>query len=872
MRLANLRKTICSLSVVFMLFSSWGQAQILNDFGTIASGTYTDPTIWRQWDGVGWNTVPATFPNGSTQNVFIRGGHTVTLPAPGPYNAGNLNVEAGGKLYTNNPVTNVYISVWGSNIICNGEIGNGAAFDGIAFNIDGPNCTITGNGTFTASRIRKNSTINATTLLVVATDVTLRWDINSNIQFYNNIASGAANFNLTINAGFTLNCEGSPGNPGNFSMDGINGTSAASAGGQISVEGTLIIPGTMFATTNNTSTANTVNLLVKTGGILRVGQINSPASGTGLSRITVQNGGKLELTGLGFPVGTANWSPTNNRYDFAVGSTVEFSAPFAQTVPTPSDFISAGGGTNNQYFHLILSGSGNKTIRTSLQPLIARGNITITGSAVFDQDANDVDIQVGGNWTNYSASAFLESTSLIKSVRFFGNNFPVQDITCPGGEQFQNLVIAKSISASGAKVRMQSPVTVNNQLSLGLAGAAITYGILELNQNALTLNRSDSTAIRLQGPAGYYRYIIAEDPAFGSIVKWNIGTSTGIYGVPFGISSSTDTIPFGIAKFSSDNIGTFSISTYGTPADNLPWPSGPVSVSNLNSVFPANNTPDNRDWTVDRFWYIGGTNYVAGISAGFLYNNRIGSTSELPTNDQNTLNLRAQYWNGSAASWVVPQLGIGSPPLVQPAGVGVIDLPVFNTAYTLTSIASPLPVEWLSFTAEPNGTTVALKWSTATETNCDRYVVERSVDGYNFESIGSVTGSGTSTLVRHYQFTDLSPMPGISYYRLRQVDFDGQSGFSEPLAVTMKGRGKGLLYPVPANTQLTWKPELYGNNPNPVVFRIYSAVGSLVETLQAVPGDQGYSLDISHLASGAYLLRIEEGAEVQSLPFVVARP
>jgi hypothetical protein len=88
----------------------------------------------------------------------------------------------------------------------------------------------------------------------------------------------------------------------------------------------------------------------------------------------------------------------------------------------------------------------------------------------------------------------------------------------------------------------------------------------------------------------------------------------------------------------------------------------------------------------------------------------------------------------------------------------------------------------------------------------------------------------------------------------------------------MKGRGKGLLYPVPANTQLTWKPELYGNNPNPVVFRIYSAVGSLVETLQAVPGDQGYSLDISHLASGAYLLRIEEGAEVQSLPFVVARP
>lgn len=869
MSLRTLRIVFCFALFLGGFNLGWGQ--VIGDFGTIASGTYTDATIWRQWDGVGWNTVPATYPNGSTQNVFIRTGHTVTLPAPGPYNAGNLNVEAGGKLFTNNPVNNVYISVWGTNIVCDGEIGNGAAFDGIAFNIDGPNCTITGIGTFTASRIRKNSTNNTTTLLVVATDVTLRWDINSNIQFYNNIASGAANFNLTINAGCTLNCEGSPGNPGNFSMDGINGTSAASAGGQISVEGTLIIPGTMFATTNNTSTTNTVYLLVKTGGLLRVGQINSPASGTGLSRITVQNGGKLELTGIGFPVGTANWSTTNNRYDFAVGSTVEFSAPFAQTVPTPTDFTAVTLG-NNQYYHLILSGSGNKTIRTSLQPLIARGNITITGNAVFDQDANDVDIQVGGNWTNYNASGFLESTSLLKSVRFFGNNFAVQDIFCPGGEQFQNLVIAKSISASGAKVRMLSPVTVNNQLSLGIAGASVTYGILELNQNALTLNRSDSAAIRLQGPAGYYRYIIAEDPAFGSIVKWNIGTSTGVYGIPFGISSSTDTIPFGIAKFSSADIGTFSVSTYGTPANNLPWPSGPVNVSNLNSVFPANNTPDNRDWTVDRFWYIGGTNYVAGISAGFLYNNRIGSTSELPANDQNSLNLKAQYWNSAAAGWMIPQLGIGSTPLIQPAGVGVLDLPVFNTAYTLTSISSPLPVEWLSFTAEPNGTTVALKWSTATETNCDRYVVERSVDGYSFERIGSLPGSGTSSSLKSYAYNDRNPLNGLAYYRIRQVDYNGQYSLSEPVSITMKGAGKGLLYPIPANNRLNWKPESTDNNPNPVVFRVYSAIGSLVETLQGMPIDQSYSLDISHLSSGSYLLRIEQGANIQCLPFAVARP
>lgn len=870
MSLASFRKTLLGLVAVLMWFSFSGQAQSLNDYGTIATGNYIDVNIWRQWDGAGWNIVPPSYPSSPTANVFIRAGHTVTVPAPGPYSTGNLTVEAGAKLFTNNTTTNIYITVWGANITCNGEIGNGAVYDGIGFNIDGPSCTVTGSGTFTACRIRKRSTLNASTTFTVATNITLRWDQGSNTQFYNDIPSGAANFNLTIQSGCTLNCEGSPGNPGNFSMDGITGVSAASAGGQISVFGSLIIPGIMYATTNNTTTANQINLVVGNGGLLRVAQINSPASGTGLSRITVQNGGKLELTGLGFPVGTASWSTTNNRYDFAVGSTVEFSAQGAQTIPTQSDFQSVTSG-NSQYYHLNVSGSGVKTIRASLVPLTARGNLTIQNSAILDQDANDVDIYVGGNWTNYDASGFIESSSLLKQVRFFGNNFPIQDIFCPGGEQFQNLVIAKSNSASGAKVRMQSPVTVNNQLSLGIASLSITYGILELNQNALTLNRSDSTAIRLQGPAGYYRYIIAEDPAFGSIVKWNIGTSTGIYGIPFGINATSDTIPFGISKLSSDDIGTFSISTYGTPANNLPWPSGPVNVSNLNSVSPANNTPDNRDWTVDRFWYLGATNYVAGISGGFLYNNRSGSTSELPSNDANTLNLRAQYWNAAVAGWMDPQLGIGSTPLVQPAGVGVIDLPVFNTAYTLTSISSPLPVEWLSFSAETQGAVVSLKWSTATETNCDRYLVERSADGTAFETIGSVMGSGTSSDVHSYSFVDRYPLNGLSYYRLRQVDFDGRSGFSDPVAVTLNNRGKGLLYPVPASTQLTWKPE-QSTGGTPAVFRVYSALGSLVEIVQGTPGDLGYSLDISHLPAGTYLMRIEEGGTVQSLPFVVARP
>lgn len=756
--------------ISFSFFTA--QSQVLNDYGTISSGNYNDVTIWRQWDGVGWNTVPATYPNGSTQNVFIRTGHTIIVPGPGPYNTGNVTIETGGKLFSNNSVTNVYLTVWGTNINCNGEVGNGAAFDGIAFNIDGANCTITGLGTFTASRIRKNSITNSTTFLTIATDVTLRWDQSSNTQFYNNIPSGAANFNLTINAGCTLNCEGSSNSPGNFSMDGFNGTSVASAGGQISVSGTLNIPGTMYATTNNTSTTNQVNLVVNNGGLLRVGQINSPASGAALSRISIQNGGKLELIGLGFPVGTLNWSTTNNRYDFAVGSTVEYSAQAAQNVLTQSDFV-ATTSPNNQYWHLTVSGSDIKTIRASATPMIVRGSITITGNAILNQDSNDVDIYVGGHWNNYNESAFVESTNPLKQVRFFGNYFPVQDISCPGGECFYNLVIAKSNSAAGTRVRMLSPVIIDNQLTLGLAGASITFGILELNQNTLTLNRTDSSAIKMQGPSGYYRYIVSEDTINSnlSVVKWKIDTMMGTYTIPFGVSNLKDTLPLYIKKYSNNNIGTLTVSTYGTPPNNLPWPSSPITVSNLNGI----NNSDNKDYTVDRFWYIESSTQMNCDTVILTYNNRVNTASELPVADPNIQNMKAQYWNSSINGWQYPsQYGTSS---LTPYPSNSVTIPGFvfpNTHWTLSSLNSPLPVTLMSFDAEKKGDQIRLFWKTSSESENDYFIVSKSYDAANFEIIGTVDGSGFSNVVQEYEMFDSDEFTGVIYYKLTQVDFDGK--------------------------------------------------------------------------------------------------
>jgi hypothetical protein len=87
---------------------------------------------------------------------------------------------------------------------------------------------------------------------------------------------------------------------------------------------------------------------------------------------------------------------------------------------------------------------------------------------------------------------------------------------------------------------------------------------------------------------------------------------------------------------------------------------------------------------------------------------------------------------------------------------------------------SPLPIELLSFEAYMVDTTVNIKWSTATETNCDYFLLERSIDGIDWKTIHKVTANGTSTMVHVYNTTDPTAAFGYNYYRLKEVDYNGQ--------------------------------------------------------------------------------------------------
>lgn len=105
-------------------------------------------------------------------------------------------------------------------------------------------------------------------------------------------------------------------------------------------------------------------------------------------------------------------------------------------------------------------------------------------------------------------------------------------------------------------------------------------------------------------------------------------------------------------------------------------------------------------------------------------------------------------------------------------GLTVTLLTTFNP-YSATN--NPLPVTLTSFIVKPEGESALVQWETASEKDNDYFLVERSQDNENFEVIGRVMGSGTTTSPRKYQYNDAIPFTGTSYYRLKQVDYDGHT-------------------------------------------------------------------------------------------------
>lgn len=187
----------------------------------------------------------------------------------------------------------------------------------------------------------------------------------------------------------------------------------------------------------------------------------------------------------------------------------------------------------------------------------------------------------------------------------------------------------------------------------------------------------------------------------------------------------------------------------------------------------------------------------------------------------------------------------------------------FDKVVSVLNSCIPLPVEFKSFTAVRNRSTVALKWETASEQNNSGFAVERNVNG-NWEQIGWVptqAQNGNSDVMLVYTFNDINNTKGISQYRIRQVDIDAKSKLSETRSVRGDGQiGKTIVYPNPSNNG---KVNILFEDAS--VTREVSVSDMSGRVVRQMKGITNNNITIENLNPGMYTVRIvaiETGEQV----------
>ena len=256
-------------------------------------------------------------------------------------------------------------------------------------------------------------------------------------------------------------------------------------------------------------------------------------------------------------------------------------------------------------------------------------------------------------------------------------------------------------------------------------------------------------------------------------------------------------------------------------------------------------------------------NAGASYTANFKYKVTVGAESNIITfSAQNTKG----YANGQTDvfAFALPTDAYNEEPYFQltvTAG-GTTTNTGFNTITCRDQPIDPLPVELISFEGKPTPSGIELTWATASETDNDRFEVERSQNGKSFTAIGAVEGAGSSSTRINYTFTDASAKAGLHYYRIKQVDFDGTSETSKVIAVENERAAATAdnlsVYPNP----VTGKVVHVALEPNTgTMLQIRDLNGRTVYSQAIEAGQRRLELSIAELQlkKGMYLVILQNG-------------
>ncbi len=171
---------------------------------------------------------------------------------------------------------------------------------------------------------------------------------------------------------------------------------------------------------------------------------------------------------------------------------------------------------------------------------------------------------------------------------------------------------------------------------------------------------------------------------------------------------------------------------------------------------------------------------------------------------------------------------------------------------------NPLPIELLNFGAKLTNGKVYLNWSTATETNNKYFTIEKSTDGIYFEEVTSVNGAGNSIKILNYSEVDPNPYGGISYYRLKQTDNNGDFKYFPIVSVENKITVIIIsnIHPNPTTTG-NFSFDIYSPNKGTLRIQLIDNVGrNIFDNTQAISDNQSkINIETTSIPLGIYILK-----------------
>ena len=244
------------------------------------------------------------------------------------------------------------------------------------------------------------------------------------------------------------------------------------------------------------------------------------------------------------------------------------------------------------------------------------------------------------------------------------------------------------------------------------------------------------------------------------------GCSNGIQTAIFSYNGNSLTRMSVCALSDGSNSGNFQLTGSG------------LTVGDTYYIMTDGNAGDVCDYTIN---VIAGVNTLnAGLDQEICSGDPLNLSAIGPSGATYTWNsLDGVVTNASGANQTFNPI-VATTYVVEVSGGGIC---VNQTDTVKVTMCVPLPVKLLGFSAECKADLVELNWQTGSEINNDYFQVEKSIDGINFVTIGSVSGAGNSNIINTYFLQDFELNNGLVYYRLKQVDFNGDFSYSDLIAL-----------------------------------------------------------------------------------------